>query len=134
MRIAHITTDEVNQAIALHVAERLGATVTVLGLDDRAKFVLFDAVLYDLDRIAPDHRRRILDELRSETTALPVAVYGYCLSEEQAGRLRFQGVAVAQRLHAALVRTLVTTVRQNFAAVPPDDALTELTWINLSRD
>jgi hypothetical protein len=60
-----------------------------------------------------------------------VAVYGYCLSEVQAGKMRFHGVAVGQRLHSALIRTLVNAVGQNLAAVPPDDAMTELTWVNL---
>jgi hypothetical protein len=131
MRIAHITTDEVNQDIAVQVAKRLDASVTMLGCDDTATLVLFDSLLYDLDRIAPDRRDALLDEIRSETTTLPVAVYGYCLSEEQAGKLRFHGVAVGQQLHRALIRTLVNAVRQNLAAVPPDDAMTELTWVNL---
>jgi hypothetical protein len=47
--------------------------------------------------------------------------------------LRLNGVAVAQRLHKALVRTLVKAVRQCLATVPPDDAITDLTWVNLIR-
>jgi hypothetical protein len=93
---------------------------------------LFDAVLYDLDRIAPDRRRELLDEIRSKTTAIPMAVYGYCLSEDQAAKLRFHGVAVGQRLHTSLIRALVNAVHQSLAAVPPDDAMTELTWVNLN--
>jgi len=132
MRIAHITTDEVNQALAVQAAGPLGAIVTPLGPEAISTHVLFDAVLYDLDRVPPDRRQALVDEIRSETTALPMAVYGYCLSEEQAGKLRFHGVAVAQRLHSALIRTLANAVRRYLAAVPPDDAMTDLTWVNLN--
>jgi len=131
MRIAHVTTDEVNQDLAFRVARSLGAVMIPLVQDAMPTYVRLDAILCDLDRVPPDRRQALLEEIRSETTDLPVAVYGYCLSEEQAAKLRFRGVAVAQRLHAALIRTLVKAVRQNLAAVPPDDAMTELTWVNL---
>jgi len=132
MRIAHVTTDEVNQALALQVATPLGVTVTPLGPEEMSKHVLFDAVVYDLDRVAPDRRPALLNEIRSEKTAVPMAVYGYCLSEKQAAELRFHGVAVAQRLHSALIRTLAKAALQNLATVPPDDAMTDLTWVNLN--
>jgi hypothetical protein len=132
MRIAHITTDEVNQALAVDAAKPLGALVTPLATEDNLTNEMFDAVLLDLDRVAPYRRQALLDEIRSEATALPMAVYGYCLSDEQAGKLRFHGVAVAQRLHKALVRTLAKAVRQNLSTIPPDDAITDLTWINLN--
>jgi hypothetical protein len=131
MRIAHVTNDEVNQAISVQIAKRLDASVTMLGLDETAPLVPYDAVLYDLDRIPLDRRRSLLREIRSHKTAVPMAVYGYSLSEGQADRLRFHGVAVAQRLHSRLIRVVVNAVRQQLAAVPPDDAITELTWVNL---
>jgi hypothetical protein len=131
MRIAHITTDEASHAIAVQVAKRLDAGVTMLGFDETAPLVLFDAVLYDLDRIPVDQRRSLLRKFRSNKTAVPMAVYGYSLSEGQADWLRFHGVAVAQRLHPRLIRTVVNAARQQLAAVPPDDAITELTWVNL---
>jgi hypothetical protein len=132
MRIAHITTDEFNHALAVRAAGRLGAAVTQLVTEDILTGERFDAVLLDLDRVSPDRRQGLLDAIRSEATALPVAVYGYCLSDEQARKLRFHGVAVGQRLHKALVRSLVKAVRQNLATVPPDDAITDLTWVNLN--
>jgi hypothetical protein len=132
VRIAHVTTDEVNQALAVQVAKPLGAIVTPLGPDEISRLGQFDAVVYDLDRVPPDRRGPLLDQIRSETSAVPMAVYGYCLSEEQAGELRYHGVAVGQRLHARLIRTLANAVRQNLTTVPPDDAMTELTWVNLN--
>ena len=132
MRIAHITTDEVNQALAVRAARALGALVTPLATEDNLTDERFDAVLLDLDRVSPERRQALLDEVRSEATAMPMAVYGYCLSDEQAGKLRFHGVAVAQRLHAALVQALAKAVHRELASVPPDDAITDLTWVNLN--
>jgi hypothetical protein len=132
MRIAHVTTDEVNHAVAVQAARPLGATMTQLNPQEMSRAIPLDAVLYDLNSAPPDRQLALVDELRAERTNRPTAVYGYCLSEEQAQELRYRGVAVAQRLHAALIRTLANAVRQNLAAVPPDDATTELTWINVS--
>ena len=132
MRIAHVTTDEVNQDLAFRVARSLGAVMIPLGPEATPDHVLFDAVLCDLDHVPPDRRQALLEAIRSETTALPTAVYGYCLSEDQASKLRFHGVAVARRFHTGLIRTLAKAVRQNLVAVPPDDAMTDLTWINLN--
>ena len=132
MLIAHVTTDEVNHALAIRVSTPLGAVVRQLATQDGLAGERFDAVLLDLDSVPPCRRQALLDEVRSEATALPVAVYGYCLSEDQARVLRFHGVAVAQRLHSALVRTLAKAVRQDLAGVPPDDAITDLTWVNLN--
>ncbi len=132
MRIAHVTTDEVNLALGVEAASPLGASMTPLGPGEMSTHFLFDAVLYDLDRVPPNRRAALLDEIHSEMADRPMAVYGYCLSEEQAQKLRFHGVAIAQRLHTALIRTLANAVRQNLGAVPPDDAMTELTWINLN--
>jgi hypothetical protein len=132
MRIAHITTDEVNQALADRAARPLGVLVTALATEDNLTDTRFDAVLLDLDRVSPERRQTLLDEVRSEATAMPIAVYGYCLSDEQARKLQFHGVAVAQRLHAALIRALAKAVCRDLASVPPDDAITDLTWVNLN--
>ncbi len=132
MRIAHLTTDEVNHALAVRSGGSLGAALVSLDPEELPAHARYDAVLCDLDRVPPDRRQALLDEIHSEMTDRPMAVYGYCLSEDQASRLRFHGVAVAQRLHAALIRTLVKAVRHRLTAVPPDDAMTELTWINVN--
>jgi hypothetical protein len=132
MRFAHVTTDEVNQALAIQAARAVGAIVTAIGSAEIPAHAGFDAVLYDLDRVPLDRREMLLDEIGSDGNGVPLAVYGYCLSEAQAQKLRFRGVAVAQRFHAALMRTLAKAARKNLAAVPPDDAMTDLTWINLA--
>jgi hypothetical protein len=132
MRIAHLTTDELNQALAVRFGRSLGVELICLDPEELPANARYDAVLCDLDRVPPNRRQALLDEIHSESTASPMAIYGYCLSEDQARKLRFHGVAVAQSLNAALVRTLVKAVRQHLTVVPPDDALTELTWINVN--
>jgi hypothetical protein len=132
MRIAHITTDEVNLALGIRFARSLGAEMIPYGGNRKPAGIRHDAVLCDLDRIPAHRRRSFLNEIYSRATDLPLAVYGYCLSEEEADELRFHGVAVAQRLHGALVRTLVKAVQHQLTSVPPDDAMTELTWINVN--
>jgi hypothetical protein len=131
MRIAHVTNDEVKQALAIRAARPLGAIVAAIATEDTLPNEEVDAVLLDLDSVPWDGRQALLDQIRSETTTLPTAVYGYCLSEDQADSLRFHGVAVAQRVHVALIRTLANAVRRSLAAVPPDDATTDLTWVNM---
>ena len=84
MRIAHITTDEVNLALGVRLARSLGADMIPYSADLKPAEIRRDAVLCDLDRIPPDRRRSFLNEIHSRATELPLAVYGYCLSEEEA--------------------------------------------------
>ena len=99
---------------------------------------LFDAVLYNLDDVPRDQQPAFLEELCLGTTDCPTAVHGYGIADEQAQALRRHGVAVAQRLHPALLRSLCTAglckaARRSRATVPSDGALTDLTWVNLAK-
>ena len=60
-------------------------------------------------------------------------VHGYDITDEQARTLRRHGVAVAQRLHPALLRSLCKAALRNHATVPSDGALTDLTWVNVAK-
>ena len=91
----------------------------------------FYAVLHDLDAVPADLRPEFLTRVVSGLRHLPMAVHGYSLSEQQAEALCRRGVAVAQRLHLDLFRTLCRSVRRCLESVPPDDALTDLTWVNV---
>jgi hypothetical protein len=133
MRIAYVTSDEVNQAAAVAMAELYGAAVSVLRPEDLSAPDGYDAVLYDLDGVPPREWPSLLEGLRSGPPVCPKALHGYGLTEEQAQALRLRGVAVAQRLNRALVRTLCRSVLRDLKAVPPDDAVTDLTWIDLAR-
>ncbi len=47
--------------------------------------------------------------------------------------LKRNGVAAARRLNPDLIFRLITAARQSRETVPPDDAQTDLTWVNLVR-
>ena len=74
-----------------------------------------------------------LSELCLGTPDCPTAVHGYGIADEQAQALRRHGVAVAQRLHPALLRSLCKAARRSRATVPSDGTLTDLTWCNLAK-
>jgi hypothetical protein len=132
MRIAYINTDEVSQTVAAKMARKFGAAVYELNPKDLPTDVRYDAVLLNLDGV-PRHRQgEVLAELLRGPWTCPKAIHGYDLSENQAGSLRLQGIAVAQRLQFDLFRILCRAFLQNLTSVPPDDALAEETWIDLA--
>ena len=138
MRIAYVNTDEVNQDLG--GTDRLGVLRRCLhtGSGRSTPDGLFDAVLYNLDDVPRDQQPAFLEELCLGTTDCPTAVHGYGIADEQAQALRRHGVAVAQRLHPALLRSLCTAglckaARRSRATVPSDGALTDLTWVNLAK-
>jgi hypothetical protein len=138
MRIAYVNTDEVNQDLAERTASEYCAAVCILVPEGPPPDGLFDAVLYNLDDVPRDQQPAFLEELCLGTTDCPTAVHGYGIADEQAQALRRHGVAVAQRLHPALLRSLCTAglckaARRSRATVPSDGALTDLTWVNLAK-
>ena len=133
MRIAYMTTDEVNLIVAVKIARRLGASVSMLGTGGSVSTARFDAVLHDLDAVPRDQRSAFLERIGLGPPARPTAVHGYGITEEQAEALRRHGIAVGQRLHTGLIRGLVEAARRSRATVPPDDDPTELTWVNLAE-
>ena len=138
MRIGYVTTDEVNHALAARMAAKCGAIICHLCPREVHPDGLFDAVLYNLDDVPRDQQPAFLEELCLGTTDCPTAVHGYGIADEQAQALRRHGVAVAQRLHPALLRSLCTAglctaARRSRATVPSDGALTDLTWVNLAK-
>ncbi len=131
MRIAYLTTDEVNQALAAHLVAECSAVVCTLLPKDPSPAGPFDAVLYDLDGVPSDDRSALLERLGRGKPDRPTAVHGYDLTVEQATALNRNGVAAARRLHTGLLRSLVNAVRRDRQTVPPDDSGTDLTWVNL---
>jgi hypothetical protein len=131
MRIAFVSTDEVNQALVAQMAAECGAVVCTLVPKDPPPDGLFDAVLYNLDDVPRDQRSALLDELRRVRPHRPTGVHGYDITDEQARALNRDGVAAARRLHPGLIRSLLTAARRGRETIPQDDAETELTWVNL---
>ncbi len=133
MRIAYVATDEVDQDLVAQVAAEYGAVVIARLPNDPPPDGLFDAVLYNLDDVPRDERSALLDGFCRNKPAHPTAVHGYDITDEQARTLNRHGVAVSRRLHRDFLHCLFTAARQGREAVQPDDAQTDLTWVNLAK-
>ena len=131
MRIAYLSNDEVDQALAVGMARECGAVFCARLPPDPPPDGLCDAVLYNLDDLPRDRRSDLLEELRRATPDRPTAVHGYDITEEQVRVLQLHGVAAARRLCPGLIRSLLTVPRRDRETVPQDDAGTQLTWVNL---
>lgn len=133
MRIAYVSTDEVNQNLAERMAAKCGAVICIRPSREPAPDGLFDAVLYNLDDVPRDERSAVLEGLGRDKPAHPTAVHGYDITDEQARILKRYGVAATRRLHAGLLLRLSNAARQSreTETVPPDNDGTDLTWVNL---
>jgi hypothetical protein len=131
MRIAYLTTDEVNRELVARMAAECGAVACALEPKDPAPDGRYDAVLHNLDDLTREERAALLEGLGRGQADHPTAVHGYVLTAEQARALDRQGVAAARRLHPGLIRGLVAAARTGREAVSSDDAATDLTWVNL---
>ena len=131
MRIAYMTNDEVNRASAAQMAGECGAFICALAPKDSPPDDQFLAVLYDLDGLQRHERAELIAQIVSSPSTCPRAVHGYDITDEQSRFLRRHGVAVSQRLHAGLIRSLCKAAQPSRETVPPDDDRTELTWVNV---
>jgi hypothetical protein len=106
MRIAYLTTDEVNEQLAVDLADEYGASLHVLSPRDPAPDGEFDGVLYDLDHLPPSQRQKLLSALLAGSPLDRVAVHSYSLEECQIDTLRAHGVDVHRRLEGAVFQSL----------------------------
>jgi hypothetical protein len=106
MRIAYLTTDDVNRDLAIRMAEDCGATLYLLWPHDPPPDGRFDAVLYDWDYWPRDRRQEILQELLTAPTHGLVALHGYHLEEEHIDGLRRNGVFTFHRLEPEIFEFL----------------------------
>ncbi len=106
MKIAYLTTDEVNEDLALQMADECGVTLYPLTFTDGPTEGRFDAVLYDWDSLPQQRREEILLEALTGSSSYPVAVHGYGLEEEEVKTLHQDGVAVFHRLEPEVFRVL----------------------------
>jgi hypothetical protein len=133
MRIAYVATDEVNQTFAARMAAECGAIICHLRPEEELPDGLFDAVLYNLDDVPRAEQPAFLEEHCLGMPDCPTAVHGYCITDEQAEALGRHGVAVAARLRPALLHSLCKAVRRNRATLPLQDAVTDLTWVDMAK-
>jgi hypothetical protein len=131
MRIAYITSDEVNRASAAQMAGKCGAFICALAPKESPSDDQFHAVLYDLDVLPRQQRAELVAQIVSSPCTRPRAVHGYDITDEQTTILRRHGVAVSQRLRAGLMRCLCKAAQPSCATVATEEDRTELTWVNL---
>jgi hypothetical protein len=113
MRIAYVATDELNRTLAAQMAAECGAIICHVRPGELRPDGLFDAVLYHLDDVPRDQRPAFLEGHCLGALDCPTAVHGYGITYEQAKALRRHGVAVAKRLHPALLRSLYAAARRS---------------------
>jgi hypothetical protein len=98
MRIAYLTTDEVNKDLALRLAAQWDVTVCPLEPRDSPPNGEFDAVIYDWDHWPADYRPEALAGTSARPVSQTVALHTYGLEEDQARALRRIGVLLFDRL------------------------------------
>jgi hypothetical protein len=98
MRIAYLTTDDVNHDLAQRTADRCGATLEILALNGPIPKGGYDAVLVDWDYLPADYRQPILAALLAGRWPCPVAVHGCHLEDDMRDTLGQSGVAIHRRL------------------------------------
>jgi hypothetical protein len=103
--IAYLSTDEVNQDLALQMAAACDIRVELLSPRDPPPDGEFDALVYDLDYWPLPQRQEVLAELLTGQAPHPVAVHTYNLDADQIDALRAKGMAVHRRLEPEVFHT-----------------------------
>jgi hypothetical protein len=116
MRIAYLTTDEVNLHLAEEMAASCGLTLCPLAPKDPPPNEEFDAVLYDWDSWPARQQPEPLAELLASRLPRAVAMHSYNLADGQAKALRQHAVAVYRRLRPRVFRYLRRAARAVRAA------------------
>ncbi len=119
MRIAYLTTDEVNLHLAEEMAAACGLTLCPLAPKDPPPDGEFDALLYDWDHWPAEQLREVMAELLGGGLPHAVAVHGYNLGDGRAEALRQHTVAVYRRLQPQVLRFLRRAARTMRAARAP---------------
>jgi hypothetical protein len=111
MRIAYLTTDEVNREWAKRLADESGATLYDLTPVDGPPDSQYEALIFDLDYLPPEQRREILAGLLVHPANRPTALHSHNLDDEVVVQLRQNGVIVARRLAPMIFQTLARANR-----------------------
>ena len=103
VRIAYVTTDEVNATLARRWAHTCSCELTPLLPRDLPQKGEFDAAVFDLDHLPAEFRQRVLKNLLEGPLLNPTMVHSYNLDQRQANALRARGVFVRCRLEGGLL-------------------------------
>jgi hypothetical protein len=129
MRVAYLTTDEVNEEQARQMAQECGLTLCPLAPKDDPPDGAYDAVLYDWDSWPAEGRREALAEMLAGPLPHAVALHGYHLEDDQVEALRRHTVAIYGRLQPRVfwfLRRAVAAIRaaKDLGGTPPNDSAT----------
>jgi hypothetical protein len=106
MLIAYLTTDEVNQYLAMQMAEECGQTLCLLSLSHASPDGEFDGAVYDWDHLPTERQQAIMAEMLTRRVPHPVAVHSYNLDDDCVEALRSKAVAVYGTLQPEVFRLL----------------------------
>jgi hypothetical protein len=114
MKIAYLTTDVVNPALARRWAKPLGGRVLTPRPSNPSAGA--DAVVIDFDHLPGELQRKAVNAVLLRTELRPVLVHGHNIPERLAEALRLRGaVAVVGRLDRRTVRRWVRKVARRVA-------------------
>jgi hypothetical protein len=106
MRVAYLTTDEVNERLAQEFAIGCGVALCPLAPKEEPPDGEYDAVLYDLDSLPVERQREVMAALLAGPLPRAVAVHGYNMEDDQVEALRRRTVAVYRILQPRVFRFL----------------------------
>jgi hypothetical protein len=116
MRVAYVSTDEVNICLAAEYGARGGVVVIQTRPHSAVSCADCDAAVYDLDFLPTEQARALLDRLLAGDIPVPAAVHSYNLDERQVKALDARGIVVARRLIPALFRRLRRLLKSSGAS------------------
>jgi hypothetical protein len=107
MRVAYLTTDEVNEHLAVTMAAACDIQLFPRAPRETPPDGEFDAVLYDWDYLPPEQRQELRERLRAGRGPGRVIVHGYNLGKKEVAAWRQQGITVFRRLESRVFRALL---------------------------
>jgi hypothetical protein len=111
MRVAYLTTDEVNEHLAVTMAAACDTQLVPRAPREAPPVEEFDAVLYDWDYLPPEQRQEFRERLRAGHGTGRVIVHGYNLGKKEVAAWRQQRIAVFRRLESKVFRALLRVAR-----------------------
>jgi hypothetical protein len=111
MLVAYLTTDEVNQDLAIRLASDCGITLWPLSTRDAPPNGAFNAVVYDWDYWPPEKRRELLAMWLAVPVLGCVAVHSYHLEEQEIEALARKGILVFHRLGPKVFHVLRRVIK-----------------------
>jgi hypothetical protein len=117
MRIAYVTTDEVNTDLARRWGRTCRCKVDIVFPRDPLPNGQYEAVIYDLDYLLSPLREQVLKNLQVGPPPCRIAaVHSYHLRQRQANHLRARGVLVRRRLERGIFARLRRELARMLAA------------------